>query len=137
RARGAAPAPHGVHRWREAGPSPPAATVDRLPHSPPTTAAERPETPLGRVCPCGPAGRRRPCTKARPAVVAHRPPGASALGGRVRDAEQVSTATEPTTINVARVYDYLLEGTNIYAVDRAGADQIKPLFPELEDSARC
>lgn len=53
----------------------------------------------------------------------------------MRDAEQVPT--EPTTISVARVYDYLLGGSNNYAVDRAGAEQIKSMFPELEDWAWC
>ncbi|GAB3406107.1 class I SAM-dependent methyltransferase [Flindersiella endophytica] len=53
------------------------------------------------------------------------------------EAQQGHDDAEPNTMSVARVYDYLLGGTNNYAIDRAGAEHIKAVFPELEDWAWC
>jgi S-adenosyl methyltransferase len=53
------------------------------------------------------------------------------------EAQQGPAGGEPTTMSVARIYDYLLGGTSNYAIDRAGAEHIKAVFPELEDWAWC
>ncbi|WP_020578131.1 SAM-dependent methyltransferase [Actinopolymorpha alba] len=46
-------------------------------------------------------------------------------------------ADNSRTMSVARIYDYLLGGSNHREIDRQAAEQIKLLFPELEDWAWC
>ncbi|WP_030910494.1 SAM-dependent methyltransferase [Streptosporangium amethystogenes] len=43
---------------------------------------------------------------------------------------------DPNVPNVARMYDYYLDGKDNYAADRAAAEQILKLFPETRDSAK-
>jgi hypothetical protein len=47
----------------------------------------------------------------------------------------VPAGVDPTTMSTARVYDYILGGTNNFEVDRAGAERLRTVFPELEDWA--
>jgi S-adenosyl methyltransferase len=59
--------------------------------------------------------------------------GAPGSGGRTR----VSTARfDPRTPNVARIYDYLLDGKDNFPADRATAHQLLELLPDAAKSAR-
>ncbi len=51
------------------------------------------------------------------------------------EAERVPTGVDPSRLSAARVYDYILGGTNNFEIDRAGADQLRAAFPELENWA--
>jgi hypothetical protein len=67
--------------------------------------------------------------------------GAGAPGAAPRAADQPDrpgTVTNPHPSqppNVARIYDYLLGGTDNYAVDRAAADRIRAVMPEAGAAA--
>ncbi|MFB9678078.1 SAM-dependent methyltransferase [Streptosporangium vulgare] len=51
--------------------------------------------------------------------------------------DQASPAgVDPNVPNVARMYDYYLDGKDNFASDRAAAEQILKLFPDTRDSAR-
>ncbi|WP_440068536.1 SAM-dependent methyltransferase [Streptosporangium sp. OZ121] len=51
--------------------------------------------------------------------------------------DQASPAgVDPSVPNVARMYDYYLDGKDNFAADRAAAEQILKLFPDTRDSAR-
>jgi len=58
-------------------------------------------------------------------------PGGTAAGPGVRPPFDTSVA------NQARIYDYLLGGTNNYAADRAAVDAVLKVAPELGFSARA
>ncbi|MEQ7011107.1 SAM-dependent methyltransferase [Actinopolymorpha sp. B17G11] len=59
------------------------------------------------------------------------------VDGTRHDDGDTAAASAVPRMSVARVYDYLLGGTNNSAADRFAAEQIKALFPELEDWAWC
>ncbi|WP_329085692.1 MULTISPECIES: SAM-dependent methyltransferase [unclassified Streptosporangium] len=51
--------------------------------------------------------------------------------------DQASPAgVDPSVPNIARMYDYYLDGKDNFAADRAAAEQILKLFPDTRDSAR-
>ncbi|MEU8378791.1 SAM-dependent methyltransferase [Streptosporangium sp. NPDC048865] len=51
--------------------------------------------------------------------------------------DQASPAgVDPSVPNVARMYDYYLDGKDNFASDRAAAEQILKLFPDTRDSAK-
>lgn len=51
------------------------------------------------------------------------------------EAERVPPGVDATTPSPARLYDYYLGGTNNFAVDRAAADHMRTVMPELSDAA--
>ncbi|MET8387153.1 SAM-dependent methyltransferase [Streptosporangium canum] len=52
------------------------------------------------------------------------------------DSQAAPDGVDPNVPNVARMYDYYLDGKDNFAADRAAAEQILKLFPETRDSAR-
>jgi hypothetical protein len=58
----------------------------------------------------------------------HDPPGA-------HDGPQIPPGVDVATPTPARLYDYYLGGTNNFEVDRAVAERIRALVPEISDSA--
>ncbi|HUR08885.1 MAG TPA: SAM-dependent methyltransferase, partial [Nonomuraea sp.] len=44
---------------------------------------------------------------------------------------------DPSVPNIARMYDYFLDGKDNFAADRAAAEQIVRLFPDTRESARA
>ncbi|WP_308168708.1 SAM-dependent methyltransferase [Nonomuraea sp. NEAU-A123] len=44
---------------------------------------------------------------------------------------------DPSVPNIARMYDYFLDGKDNFAADRAAAEQILKLFPDTRESARA
>jgi hypothetical protein len=53
----------------------------------------------------------------------------------VHDVPRVPPGVDVTTPTPARLYDYFLGGTNNFEVDRAVAERIRALVPEISDSA--
>lgn len=53
------------------------------------------------------------------------------------EAEQAPPGVDPTKMSTARVYDYLLGGTNNFAIDRMAAEQLLKVLPELRDVIWC
>ena len=51
------------------------------------------------------------------------------------EAERVPPGVDATTPSPARLYDYYLGGTNNFAVDRAAAEHMRAVMPELSDAA--
>ncbi len=51
------------------------------------------------------------------------------------DAQQVPPGVDPSQPSAARVYDFLLGGVNNFAADRAAAELMKSMAPELVDAA--
>ncbi|MEV4186910.1 SAM-dependent methyltransferase [Streptosporangium canum] len=52
------------------------------------------------------------------------------------DSQAAPDGVDPNVPNVARMYDYYLDGKDNFAADRAAAEQILKLFPETRVSAR-
>ncbi len=52
------------------------------------------------------------------------------------DMEQVSPGIDPTVPSVARIYDYLLGGKDNFASDRAAAEKISELTPNVREGVR-
>ncbi|WP_431900096.1 SAM-dependent methyltransferase [Nonomuraea sp. bgisy101] len=52
------------------------------------------------------------------------------------DGQPAPEGVDPSVPNVARMYDYYLDGKNNFAADRAAAEQILQLFPETRRSAK-
>jgi hypothetical protein len=50
-------------------------------------------------------------------------------------AERVPPGVDASVPSTARLYDYYLGGTSNFAVDRAAAEQMRTLMPELSDAA--
>jgi hypothetical protein len=53
----------------------------------------------------------------------------------VTEPERVPPGVDATTPSPARLYDYYLGGTNNFAVDRAAAEVMRTVMPELSDAA--
>jgi hypothetical protein len=51
------------------------------------------------------------------------------------EAQQLPPGVDPRRPAPARIYDYFLQGTNSFPADRAAADRITQLVPEIKDCA--
>ena len=51
------------------------------------------------------------------------------------EVERIPPGVDATTPSPARLYDYYLGGTNNFPVDRAAAEHMRTVMPELSDAA--
>lgn len=58
------------------------------------------------------------------------------FSGEIVDGQPAPEGVDPSVPNVARMYDYYLDGKDNFAADRAAAEQILRLFPDTRGSAR-
>jgi S-adenosyl methyltransferase len=71
------------------------------------------------------AGTAAAAAQARPAMLRH-----------ARTVPAMTAAFDPTTPNIARVYDHLLGGKDALPADRGQADRLLAIYPPLRDMAR-
>jgi hypothetical protein len=57
------------------------------------------------------------------------------MEGKIAEALQAPAGVDPARPSSARIYDYLLGGTNSFEADRVAAERLKQQIPEVADTA--